>query len=325
MFRHLALAAIVASFSFTPVLGQDTFPVSVEHAYGTTTIDAQPVRVMTWGWGTQDAVLDFGIVPVGMPSMSYGGDGEGLLAWTRAAIEQAGGDMPQILGDGAGAPNFEAIAALDPDVIIAVYSGLSEEEYTRLSQIAPTIVFPEVRWRASWQDVVLMTGAALGKSEEAEKLVADTELFIADEVAKYPQIAGKSVVNLVDSGDGQVSIRRSTDPRTELLLSFGLTAIAEPEGLDPAAYNYLLSYENFADIPGDIMVAFMSSPEEAETFFARPVISRSPQVEKGALVVIDGASTSMAVGGAVTPLSLRWALPEMVAEIGKAASAADAQ
>ena len=324
MLRHLALAALAASLSFTPVVAQDTFPISIDHAYGTTTIEAQPVRVVTWGWGTQDAVLDFGVVPVGIPSMNYGGDGEGLLAWTRAALEDAGGEMPQILGDGAGAPNFEAIAALDPDVIIAIYSGISEEEYARLSQIAPTIVFPKVRWRASWQDVVLMTGAALGQSEQARKLVSDTEQFIADEVAKYPQIAGKSVVNLVNSGDGQVSIRRATDPRTQLLLSFGLTPVAEPDGLDPASFNYLLSYENFADIPGDIMVAFMDSAEAADAFFAQPVIARSPQVQKDALVVIDGASTSMAVGGAVTPLSLRWALPELVAAIGKAAAAADA-
>lgn len=320
-----AIFAIGLSLPVAAAMAADTFPVSVDHAYGTTVVEAEPVRVVTWGWGAQDAVLDFGVVPVGIPAMNYGGDGEGLLAWTRAALEESGAEMPAILGDGAGAPNFEAIAALEPDLIVAVYSGITEEEYTRLTQIAPTIVFPEVRWRASWQQVVLMTGAALGKSDEAEKLVADTEQFIADEVAKYPQIAGKSVVNLVDSGDGQVSIRRATDPRTELLLSFGLTPVAEPEGPDPATYNYMLSYENFADIPGDIMVAFMSSPEEAEAFFARPVIARSPQVQKGALVVIDGAGTSMAVGGAVTPLSLRWALPELVEALGKAASAADAE
>lgn len=317
--------ALAAGLLFTPALASDTFPVAVEHAYGTSVIESEPVRVVTWGWGTQDAVLALGVVPVGIPAMNYGGDGEGLLAWTRQALEEAGGDMPAILGDGAGSPNFEAIAALDPDVIIAVYSGLSEEEYARLSQIAPTVVFPEKIWTASWQEVVLMSGAALGKSAEAQALVADTEAFIADEVAKYPQIAGKSVVNLVDSGDGQVSIRRAVDPRTKLLLSFGLVATPEPEGIDTSRFNYLLSYENFSEIAGDIMVAFMSSPEEAEAFFAQPVIARSPQVQKGALVVIEGSDTSMAVGGAVTPLSLRWALPELVAAIGEAAAAAEAE
>ncbi len=319
------LAALALSLPLTLAAhAADTFPVTVEHAYGSTTIETEPARVVTWGWGTQDAVLALGVVPVGIPSMNYGGDDEGVLEWTREAIDAAGGEMPVILGDGAGAPSFEAIAALDPDVIIAVYSGLTEEEYNRLSQIAPTVVFPETRWTASWQDVTRVTGAALGKSAEAEQLVAETERFIADEVAKYPQIAGKSVVNLVDSGDGQVSVRRAVDPRTKLLLSFGLTATEEPEGTDGSAYNYKLSYENFSEIPGDIMVAFLDSPEAAETFFAHPAIARSPQVQKGAVVVIDSTSATMAVGGAVTPLSLRWALPGLVEGLGKAAAAAEA-
>lgn len=320
------LAVLAVSLSFVvPAMAADTFPVSVDHAYGTTTIDAEPVRVVTWGWGTQDAVLALGVVPVGIPAMNYGGDAEGVLEWTREAIEAAGAEMPVVLGDGATTPSFEAIAALDPDVIIAVYSGLTEEEYARLSQIAPTVVFPERRWTASWQDVTLVTGAALGKSEEARALVAETEQFIADEVAKYPQIAGKSVVNLVDSGDGQVSVRRAIDPRTKLLLSFGLTAAPEPEVADPGAYNYKLSYENFSTIPGDILVAFLDSKEAAETFFAHPAISRAPQVKEGAVVVIESTTTTMAVGGAVTPLSLRWALPGLVSAIGEAAAAAEAE
>lgn len=270
----------------------------------------------------QDAALALNVMPVGMSAVNYGADQDGLLPWAREAIEATGAPMPTILGDGAQAPSFEAIIALDPDVILAVYSGLTEEEYQRLSQIAPTVVFPEKRWTASWQEVVLMSGLALGKSDEAEKLVADTERFIADEVAKYPQIAGKSVVNFVDSGDGQISIRKAVDPRSKLLISFGLEPAPEPEGTDPEAFNYKLSYENLADIDADIMVAFLDSPEAAEAFFAQPFAARAPQVERGALVVIDGATKTMAVGGAVTPLSLRWALPDLVAAIGQAAIAA---
>lgn len=322
MISRLLSVVFPLAITATAAFAQD-FPVTVDHAYGSTTIEAEPQRVVTWGWGTQDAVLALGVVPVGIPSMTYGGDGEGLLAWTRAAIEQSGQAMPEILGDGAGAPNFEAIAALDPDVIIAVYSGITEDEYARLSQIAPTVVFPEIRWTASWQDVVRMTGEALGKPDEATQLIADTEQFIASEVAKYPAIAGKTVINFVDGGEGSISIRKAIDPRTKLLLSFGLLPAPELDNSDPGAFNYLLSYENLASLDADILVAFMDSPEAAEAFFAQPFAARAPQVEKGALVLIDGASTTMAVGGAVTPLSLRWALPDLVAAVGAAAEAAE--
>ena len=39
--------------------------------------------------------------------------------------------------------DFDAIAALNPDVILGVYSGLTQEDYDKLSEIAPTVAYPE--------------------------------------------------------------------------------------------------------------------------------------------------------------------------------------
>lgn len=41
------------------------FPVTVEHKYGSTTIDAEPKKVVTLGLSDQDAVLALGVKPVG--------------------------------------------------------------------------------------------------------------------------------------------------------------------------------------------------------------------------------------------------------------------
>lgn len=314
----LALAALAVSVH--AAVAEDSFPVVIEHALGTTTVEAKPERVVAWGWSAQDVVLDLGLVPVGMPFVEYGGDEEGLLPWTRAAIEATGQPMPVILPEGSGPPPFEAIAALDPDLIVAVYSGISQAEYDTLSQIAPTIAFPEIPWTASWQDVVRMTGQGLGKAEEATKLIDDTEQFLRDEAARYPQISGKSVANFVDGSNGSVSMRKAVDPRSKLLVSLGLVQGPDAGESDPGVFNYLLSYENFGTVDADILVAFMSSPEAAATFFAQPYAARAPQVKQGAYVVIDDSTRTMAVGGAVTPMSLRWALPEFVAAIGKAAA-----
>ena len=320
--RSRSLALALPLVLLTGAAFAQAFPVTVEHAYGATTIEAQPQRVVTWGWSSQDAVLDLGIVPVGIPFFSYGADDEGVLPWTRAAIEASGAAMPAILPEGSGEPPFETIAALEPDVIIAVYSGVTEAEYSRLSQIAPTIVFPEIAWTASWQEVVSMTGAALGKRDAAAALIAATETLLRDEAARHPQIIGKTVANFVDRNDGTVSMRKAFDPRTRLLVALGLVAAPDTETSEPDTFNYFLSYENFGSIDADILVAFLDSPEAAKTFFAQPYAARAPQVERGAFVVIDDAADTMAVGGAVTPMSLRWALPDFVAALGKAADAA---
>ncbi len=43
----------------------DAFPVTIEHAFGETTIESEPTRVATLGWADQDHVLALGVVPVG--------------------------------------------------------------------------------------------------------------------------------------------------------------------------------------------------------------------------------------------------------------------
>ena len=39
--------------------------------------------------------------------------------------------------------DFEAVADTEPDVILAGYSGLTQEDYDTLSEIAPVVAYPE--------------------------------------------------------------------------------------------------------------------------------------------------------------------------------------
>src|SRR5262245_5396454 len=64
------------------------FPVTFEHIYGETTIEAAPERIATWGWGATDAVLALGIVPVAVGSMDYGGGDDRITPWVEDAIDQ---------------------------------------------------------------------------------------------------------------------------------------------------------------------------------------------------------------------------------------------
>ena len=43
-----------------------TFPVSVTHQFGTTTVDAAPKAVVSLGWADADALLALGVVPTGI-------------------------------------------------------------------------------------------------------------------------------------------------------------------------------------------------------------------------------------------------------------------
>ena len=113
---------------------QSAFPVTVQHKFGSTTVERAPKRVVTVGYTDQDAVLALGVVPVGV------GDFLGGYDWRKRpwAQEALGGAKPAVV---AGQEiNFEAVAAQRPDLIIAVNAGLKKSAYDRLSHIALTVV-----------------------------------------------------------------------------------------------------------------------------------------------------------------------------------------
>jgi hypothetical protein len=70
--------------------------------------------------------------------------------------------------------DFEKITALQPDLIIGVYSGFTEEEYNTLSKIAPTVAQSGgyIDFGMPWQEQTRMIGRTLGRTEQAEQMVA---------------------------------------------------------------------------------------------------------------------------------------------------------
>ena len=141
--------------------GEGAFPVSIEHAFGSTTIEEQPERVVVLGWSAQDTVYALGVTPVGMPSYTYGGGEDGVLPWNEEYFDPE----ETTLLDTADGPPLEAMAALRPDVILAPYEGFEGSVYEDLSGIAPTVAYPGEPWTTPWREQTRMIGAALGMRE----------------------------------------------------------------------------------------------------------------------------------------------------------------
>ncbi len=121
------------------------FPVTLTHALGSTEITAAPQRVVALGWGSADAALALGVVPVGVDKQTFGADADGFMPWFAEALTAAGGEKPAALTTGE-SPAFEEIIATDPDLILATYSGITEADYAKLAAIAPTVAYPETPW-----------------------------------------------------------------------------------------------------------------------------------------------------------------------------------
>ena len=69
----------------------DAFPVTIEHALGTTTIEEEPTRVVAVGYAEADYPLSLGVVPVGADKIEYAGNENGSSDWFDEALAEIDG------------------------------------------------------------------------------------------------------------------------------------------------------------------------------------------------------------------------------------------
>lgn len=299
------------------------FPVTIGSALGEAVIESRPERVVTWGWSAQDAVLALGVVPVAMPAYSYGGV-EGILPWDADAIKALGGQTPTLLKGGEnGEVNVEEFVAAKPDVILAPYSGLTQDEFDSLSKVAPVVAYPDKPWATSWQDQATIIGKALGRESEAQQLVSDTGAKVAALAAKYPELKGKTFAYGANNEADVLNLYRATDPRVQLLVELGMEVAPSVADLDPkpadATYFYGLSFEKLSKLTSDVLVVYFGTQDEADTFSKDPLVAAMPQVSQGRFAPIVGESFVMA-SSAPTVLSIPWMLEQYVPQLAAAAA-----
>lgn len=186
-FRLLFYSLFLLAF----VQGQEAFPVTIEHQYGSTTISEAPQRVLALGYTEQDFLLALDVQPIAVRYW-YGDEINAIFPWAQAKVV---GGNPPVLNMAFGALNYEAILALEPDLISAVTAGITEEEYELLSQIAPTITQAEgyINFGMPWQEVTTMIGQAVGKPSEAQAVIENVETLFADARTNNPNFEGKNI------------------------------------------------------------------------------------------------------------------------------------
>ena len=328
-----AVAALIAlTLALTACGGNSTdqtgdagpgYPVSITSALGTATIPAKPQRVVTLGWGSTEAAVALGVIPVGMRDMrSNTGTGEGVLPWVADALD---GKTPELLEEKSDAIPYERIAALRPDLILSVQSGLTPDQYARLTQIAPTVAQPGKSWQTSWQDQTTIVGKALGESDRAAKLVADGEKRLADVKAAHPEFAGKTVASFSATSPGSLGYYFDTDPRVKMLAAMGFTplpALTElreeaPEG----KFATQVSWENVSKYSADVLTAWFLDKGMQSGTEANPTFRNLRAVQRQAYVPVTDPPLVFAVSSP-NVLNLQWMLDRFVPQLSKAAKAA---
>jgi iron complex transport system substrate-binding protein len=298
------------------------YPITIKHALGETVIENKPERVVTIQWGNQDVALALGVVPVGFSAANYGvQDNSGMLPWTAAKLKELGQENPNIFQDTDGI-DFEAISDANPDVILAAYSGITQEEYDTLSEIAPVVAYQTSPWIATWREQITYSSMGMGMEEEGKQLIADTEKLIEEKANEHAEIKGKKAafVSISPADLSKFYIYSPEDPRGGFLSELGMEY---PESITSqmteGSFYIEVSAEN-ADMLNDaeILVSYGNESTLA-ALQADPILGKIPVIERGSVVII-GDNTPLAAAGTPNPLAIEYSIDEYLTLLSEAVS-----
>lgn len=266
-----------------------TFPVTIEHALGSTEIPAMPETIvsasatMTGHLLAIDApVVAAQVLPPGSPLADENGF---MLQWADVAVEAG---VEPIAGPEV---NIEAIAAAEPDLIIGNSFGgdaITEDVYALLSEIAPTIVIDHSAM--TWQELAVVLAGATGRVDEATAAIDEFDTLVADAATQidttYPVIAG--VIT-----EEAVNVLTDVSSHGQLLSSLGLTVVSPEggsldgeQGAQERSDVVSVSPELITDEFGDATVLFVFG-EQADIDAALelyPTLAATPAAAEGRMV-----------------------------------------
>lgn len=294
------------------------FPVTVQHKYGSTTIKSEPQRVVCVGLLEQDSVLALGVVPVGVTSWLGAAKGE-IYPWAKDKLGDA--PLPKVLDSKK--INIEEIAALRPDLILAIYSDLKQSDYTKLSQLAPTIAAPKgyVDWGTPWDKTAQLIADALGKHDEGVALVTSVKGDLAAAKKAHPQFVGKTAI--VATPYEGAYIYGPSDIRSQIQHALGFTFPAKFKNIGGKTFGGSISAERTKEIDFDVVV-WLDSPANVKSKLGG-LYEQTKAYKEGRTIYVPSSigdtkkvSTYSSAFSMVTPLSIPWVLKRYVPQLAAA-------
>ncbi|MCT2536048.1 iron-siderophore ABC transporter substrate-binding protein [Aquibacillus koreensis] len=229
---------------------EEASSVTVTDMYGEQTFETTPERVVVLEWVYAEDVLALDIQPVGMADI------EGYHAWVNIDKELSE-DVADV--GTRQEPNLEAVAELNPDVIIT--AGFRHEAIMdSLKEIAPTLAFNPYPNEGEGNQYEEMTttfneiAKLFGKESEAEQVLTDLDAAYesAKEEIDAANIENKSfVLSQAYSSENNPVIRLFKDNAMaiQIMQNIGLENAYESEGFQAYGFDQasVEALQNFQD------------------------------------------------------------------------------
>ncbi|MBD0734489.1 iron-siderophore ABC transporter substrate-binding protein [Streptomyces sp. CBMA29] len=266
------------------------FPVTVEGKPGPTTVKAEPKRVAAVGYlRDTDVALALG-APLVLATRNAVFP-SGLAPWQKPATP------PELVTATDGLP-LEKIAAATPDLILAADDYQIEDDYGKLTRIAPTLGYSNGIGKDDWELTAQRIGDVLGKRAKADELVTRVRAKISEVRSQHPEFAGKTFTFGPVGADGSVFTTSSTADAAAVFFSqLGLKLSPKVTSLPKSATpgRSQIARERLDLLDADVIILTYVNDDARKKFEADDLFKRLPAVKRGSYVPLDiGTAVALA-------------------------------
>ena len=238
----------------------------VQHEIGEACIPLVPQRVVVLGSGL-DTVLSLGVKPVGSTKVGMEEHYYEHYYPECKVADVANVGVP-------GMPDLEAIAALQPDLILGTM--WNRERYELLSQIAPTVLY-ELRPGDSWKKLLNNYAEALGKTGKAEQILTDYYARIEEFQTQMGDRLQQTEVSIVGVSPDGISIYLEDSSSGAVVADAGLPRPSHQATIEgQGVISPKISKELIHQADGDVIFIWAGGVNEQEAQTALKELTAAP-------------------------------------------------
>ncbi|MEU4835539.1 ABC transporter substrate-binding protein [Streptosporangium sp. NPDC023615] len=281
--------------------GTTTYPLTLKTWAGESVLQKRPERIAVIGTSpNMDALQALDVTPVyTLSEDSYAWRDK---AWTEKIekVDTATRKDPI---------NFEGIAALKPDLIVAVGAVWEKPDFKKLADIAP-VLDTEKEGEIPWQDLQRLVGKTVDLAAAADKVVTSAEQALTDVAKAHPEFAGKTITIANDYGP-QYGLSYYTVAGTfteKVMVDLGFTA-------NPNAKRFVdedvVSDENQGLLDADVLVVVYVSEAVRKAREAKPLFTSVKAVSEKryvALTLVEDEPTKLVNAAGTQVENATWVL-----------------
>ncbi|SEJ75235.1 iron complex transport system substrate-binding protein [Bhargavaea ginsengi] len=276
---------------------EDSKSVTIEHELGEATIEGTPEKVVVFDFGILDTLDELGVDVAGLPQASVPG-----------YLEQYASDDYTNTGS-LKEPDFEAIHALQPDVIFI--SGRQAQLYDQFAEIAPTVYIPidTTNYVESFKENMNTVAEIFGKEDEMNKELEDIDSRIADIQEKTSASEEKGLIVL-----GTQSKVSAYGPASRFGLIHDVFGVKPAdEGIESSTHGQNITFEYILDTNPDILYvidrdAAIGEDSSVKESFENDLVQKTNAYKNDKIHYLNGEYWYLSGGGLQS-------MKEMISEI----------